>query len=368
MKLTFTIKHDLSVKRMYLHSFLALFSFVIISCTQTTSENTAHNKDVLPPEKNLVDTMVVQRQDFYREILSNGKLAAVRKAEMYFRSPGVVAAIKVRNGEKVTAGQVIAQLQPDEAELAFERSRVELERARIDRLDRLIGMGYTAADSLNILPDHLNIAEIRSGYRQALLNFREAQNQLRNLNLTAPFQGIAEGIVQRPFERADQGKPFCNLIDDRLYAIEFPLLETEVGQVSVGHEVEVTPVAMPVTARGWITEINPRIDANGLAWLRAEVANPGAYLEGMNVKVSIKRVTPGQLVVPKQAVVLRQNREVLFRYTGEGVAFWTYLSLLGENEHSYSVQAADGARLEPGDTIIISNNLNLAHESVVEVR
>jgi len=368
MNQTYAFKHDYSVKRMALHCFLIVFSFVAISCAPSTSETSNQNKDVLPPEKNMVDTMILRRQDFHREILSNGKLTAVRKAELYFRTPGIIAAIKVRNGEKVMAGQVIAQLQPDEAELAFERSRVELERARIDRRDRLISMGYSASDSANIQPEHLNIAEIRSGYRQALLNFREAENQLRNLKLTAPFQGIAEGIVQRPFERADQGKPFCNLIDDSMYAIEFPLLETEVGQVSIGHEVEITPVAIPVTTRGRITEINPRIDANGLAWLRAEVTNPGGYLEGMNVKVSIKRVTPGQLVVPKQAVVLRQNREVLFRYTGDGIAFWTYLNLLGENEHSYSVQAADGARLEPGDTIIISNNLNLAHESVVEVR
>ncbi len=368
MKLTCTFKHDQFVKLIALHCFLTLFSFVVISCSQTTSENATLNKDVLPPDKNLVDTMIIRKQDFYREILSNGKLTAVRKAELYFRSPGIIASIKVRNGEKVLAGQVIAYLMPHEAELTFERSKVELERVRIDRLDRLIGMGYTAADSLKILPEHLNIAEIRSGFQQAVLNFREAENQLRNLKLTAPFEGIIEGITQRAYERADQSKPLCNLINDRLFAIEFSLLETEVGLVSLGHEVEVTPIAMPVTSLGRITEINPRIDPNGLAWLRAEVVNPGGYLEGMNVKVSIKRVTSGQLVVPKQAVVLRQNREVLFRYTGSGVAFWTYLNLLGENEHSYAVQAADGARLEPGDTVIISNNLNLAHESVVEVR
>jgi membrane fusion protein (multidrug efflux system) len=87
----------------------------------------------------------------------------------------------------------------------------------------------------------------------------------------------------------------------------------------------------------------------------------------MNVKVSIKRAIPGQLVVPKQSVVLRQNREVLFRYT-KGTAYWTYINVLDENENQYSVIAAEGATLELGDTVIISNNLNLAHESEVEVK
>jgi uncharacterized Zn ribbon protein len=86
----------------------------------------------------------------------------------------------------------------------------------------------------------------------------------------------------------------------------------------------------------------------------------------MNVKVSIKKAVPNQLIVPKQAVVLRQNREVLFRYTG-GIAYWTYINVLDENENQYSVEAAEGATLEPGDTVIISNNLNLAHESEVEI-
>jgi membrane fusion protein, multidrug efflux system len=368
MKLTYTIKHEKTVKQVFLHCFIIAFSFAVFSCTNSTSETSTQSKDVLPPEKNLVDTMIVRSQDFYREIVSNGKLSAVQKAELYFRTTGIIDLVNIRSGAPVSAGQVLARLQTDEAKLAYERRKAELERTRIDRLDRLLGMGYTSEDSAAIQPEHMNIAGIRSGYTQALINYREAQNQLQHTTLTAPFSGKAEGVVQKPYEKTDLSKPFCTLINDRLFAISFPLLETEVGLVSLGQEVEVTPIAVPVTARGRITEINPRIDANGLAWLSAEVANPGGYLEGMNVKVSIKRVTPNQLVVPKQAVVLRQNREVLFRFTGEGVAFWTYLNLQGENEHSYSVQAADGARLEPGDTIIISNNLNLAHESVVEVR
>jgi len=148
--------------------------------------------------------------------------------------------------------------------------------------------------------------------------------------------------------------------------IDFPLLETEISQVQTGQKVTVTPVAGANETIGTIREINPRIDENGLAWVKAEVNNPGGYLEGMNVKVSIKKSIPGKLVVPKQAVVLRQNQEVLFRYTG-GIAYWTYVNVLDENEHYYSVIAREGATLEPGDTVIISNNLNLAHESEVEI-
>jgi len=57
--------------------------------------------DILPEEKNCVKTIVLQQQDFTRKIISNGKLAAILKAELYFRNPGVIEAIV---GEKRAVG------------------------------------------------------------------------------------------------------------------------------------------------------------------------------------------------------------------------------------------------------------------------
>ena len=211
----------------------------------------------------------------------------------------------------------------------------------------------------------MNIAAIRSGYNQAKIQHEEAVYQLENAALKAPFAGKVEGVTQKAWEKPDLSKPFCTLINDHRFTIEFPLLETEVHEVSNGQEITVTPLAGLKPARGVVTEINPRIDENGLAWVKAQVTNPGGYMEGMNMKVSIKKAIPNQLVVPRQAVVLRQNREVLFRFT-QGTAFWTYVEVLDENETQYAVIAAEGATLSAGDTIIVSNNLNLAHEAEVE--
>ena len=62
-----------------------------------------------------------------------------------------------------------------------------------------------------------------------------------------------------------------------------------------------------------VTEINPVIHENGMVEVKARISNKGNLLDGMQVKVSVKKSVPGQLVVPKEAVVLRQNQEVLFR-------------------------------------------------------
>ena len=339
---------------------------LLASCKSNTESSSTNPSESLLEEKNIVETVVLEKQDFTREIISNGKLAAIQKAELYFKNPGIIETIKVGNGEIVSVNAELARLQNDEYRFNVEKAQVNMEKAEIDRLDALLSMGYkTGAENISL--EHQKIADIRSGYNQANIQMAEATQQLENVILKAPFSGKVEGLKQKSFEKADLSKPFCTLINDSRFTIEFPLLETEFSEINTRQKVTVTPIAGAKQSEGNITEINPRIDENGLVWVKAEVTNPGGYLEGMNVKVSIKRAISGQLVVPKQAVVLRQNREVLFRYTG-GIAYWTYINVLDENEHQYSVVAAEGATLELGDTVIISNNLNLAHESEVEMK
>ena len=341
-------------------------SILFVGCKSNTENSEQNSNESLPEEKNIVETVILKKQDFTREIISNGKLAAIEKAELYFKNPGIIETIKVANGEIISVNAELARLQNDEYRFNVEKAQVNMEKAEIDRLDALLSMGYkTGAE--NISPEHRKIADIRSGYNQARIQMAEATQQLENVILKAPFSGKVEGLKQKSFEKSDLSKPFCTLINDSRFTIEFPLLETEFSEINTRQKVTVTPIAGAKQSEGNITEINPRIDENGLVWVKAEVTNPGGYLEGMNVKVSIKRAISGQLVVPKQAVVLRQNREVLFRYTG-GIAYWTYINVLDENEHQYSVVAAEGATLDLGDTVIISNNLNLAHESEVEIK
>lgn len=297
-------------------SFLLIVFVIVVnsSCkTKSEAQNETSNES-LPEEKNIVETVVLEKQDFTREIISNGKLAAILKAELYFKNPGIIETVKLRNGESVSANVELARLQNDEYRFNVEKAQVTMEKAEIDRLDALLSMGYKTGPE-NISTEHLKIADIRSGYNQAKIQLAESTQQLDNISLKAPFSGKVEGLKQKSFEKADLSRPFCTLINDSKFTIDFPLLETEISQVNSGQNVTVTPIAGAKQTTGIITEINPRIDENGLTWLKAEVTNPGGYLEGMNVKVSIKRAISGQLVVPKQAVVLRQNREVLFRYT-----------------------------------------------------
>jgi len=356
-----------------LNKSLKFFSFsfliTIAICSACSHSETAQKleKQSIKVEKNLVEVITLAQQDFTREILSNGKLSASRKATLWFKSAGIVKSITVKNGQFIREGSLVADLQPEDFLTSLKRAEAAFERARIDRLNAFLAMGYKQADSASISAEHRKIAEIKSGYSESAISLEEARRQYESASLVAPISGKVEGISQQPWEKADLSKPFCSIIDDALFNVAFPLLEAEVGEVAPGQRVVVTPVAGAKEGTGAITSINPRVDENGLAWLTAEVKNPGGYIEGMNAKISIRKIIPGKLVVPKQAVVIRQDRHVLFCYKS-GIAWWTYVNVLDENEKFYAVEAAEGATLSAGDTVIVSNNLNLAHESAVTLK
>ena len=105
-----------------------------------------------------------------------------------------------------------------------------------------------------------------------------------------------------------------------------------------------------------------------LAEIRQMLEGECTLADGMNVRVAVRQKVPGQLVVPKSAVVIRDNLEVLFRYK-DGRAQWTYVHTSLANSREYVVEANldRGAELNPGDLVIVSGNLNLADGSEVSL-
>ena len=310
-----------------------------------------------------VDTLV--RRDFTRELISNGRLAAARRAVLPFRVAGTIASVDVRNGDRVGAGACIARLDTTDVALQLRRALLTRERARLEFHDVLVGLGYPLGDTLAPPAEVVRLARIRSGYADAEAAVESARRDLNHCLLRAPFAGKVADIARQAYERAEGD--FCTLLDDSRLRVRFPALESEYGLLRPGMEVTVSPFADPRReVRGRITAVNPTVDARGQVQVDAEVANDGSLADGMNVRVAVRERVPGQLVVPKSAVVIRDNLEVLFRCK-EGRAVWTYVhtSLANSREYVVEPNTERGAELNPGDLVIVTGNLNLADGSNV---
>jgi RND family efflux transporter MFP subunit len=352
--------------------YLTLFflAYILYACGTKTGTSMNAEKRQYTEQQNPVEVMVLQKSTFRKELVNNGKLVALRKSELQFRVGEQLERLNFRNGDAIKAGQIIADLNPFTYRQQLGNAQIQLKKTRLEMQNVLIGQGYNTMDSTAIPPHIYEMASVRSGFAEASQSLKIAQFNLESTRLIAPFSGKLANITQKQYDRINAGTTFCTLIDDSEFEAEFRIVESEANDIQLGSEVQLIPFSDQTVYKGRISEINPVIDANGLILVKALVKNPGGLMDGMNVRVLVEKEIPDQLVVPKSAVLLRDNQEVLFKCTHDSIAFWTYIQTTGENTTSYSVIAHPdkGATLEPWDTIIVSGNLNLAHESKVTVK
>ena len=121
-----------------------------------------------------VDTMTLHTSTFNKQIVCNGRLRAKAKSELNFVTQGITAEIFVKEGMAVQKGALIASLDKRERLRELEKAEKELERAKVELVDKLIGLGYDA--TMQGIPDDvMKRAEVTSGYFSAQYQLQSAK-------------------------------------------------------------------------------------------------------------------------------------------------------------------------------------------------
>lgn len=358
------------MKRRLITAVLLMTALIPYGCRSSSEKKSGGSDGVATPEVNEVETVTLHKEDFAHQIISNGKLKANRRTTLSFGTTGSISQLNIRTGSRIEAGHIAARLDRPDLKLTVEDAKLAMYRAEIELYDILAGLGHTARDTAEIPVDIMTMAKMRSGYTSARNNMKRAELEYAGTVLKAPFSGKIADLNVKLHDRVTS-EPICTIIDDSSLEIEFHVMESEFASVSVGLPVTVKPFADQTrTYHGKISEINPVIDENGQILVRAVIRNDGSLIEGMNAKVIVERLIPGQLIVPRSAVVSRNGLDVVFKYEDDGKAHWTYVTIVSSNGDSFAITANKdrNATLDEGDRIIISGNLYLADKSDVRIK
>ncbi|MBQ3153149.1 MAG: efflux RND transporter periplasmic adaptor subunit [Bacteroidaceae bacterium] len=315
-----------------------------------------------------IETMILYESTFNRELSGNGKVVAKRSAEMRFSSSEQIAHIWVRNGDKVRKGEKLAQLDLFALERSLAQAKDNFEQSKLDLQDVLIGRGYSLDAQASAPVDEVELAKVKSGYNKALIAYELAENNFRKATLVAPFDGVIANLKAKE-NNISNGDVFCMVIDDKKPEVEFSVLESELSLVKRGYPVYVQPFVNSTSEAliGSVSEINPIVENNGMVKVKAQVKNNGTLLQGMNVNILLRQPMEQALVIPKTAVVMRSGKPVVFTRVN-GKAQWNYVQITAENSDSCVVasRSKEYEGLSVGDSVIVSGNLNLAHETKLD--
>ncbi len=310
-----------------------------------------------------VKTALIENVDFQKQIISNGKIKALKKSELRFKTNERLSAINVQNGQKVKKGQILAYLDNDLLKNQLLKAEIEFDKAKNKLLEEKINYGLDDSSSIKITPDVLKSLQIKSGYLEAQNALANNQLLYKQTFLRAPFHGIAANIEINEGDYITSSDVFCTIINPTQLEVLFSIMESDIDFIYKKQRAEIVPFAVgrDKKYRASITEINPLVSENGLIKVKAKIDTIDTSLfHGMNVKVFINHPIENVIVIPKEALVLRSNKEVVFTIK-DNLAKWNFVEVLGENSTAYAIKK--GVKL--GDTIIVSGNMNLSHDAHV---
>lgn len=255
----------------------------------------------------------------YPTIEDDDGLDALGSTTVYAKVQGTVSKISVRNGETVSVGQTILELESD-----------------------------TLADEVKNAADSL---------KDAQLSLQSQYDTLDNYRVTAPIDGTIIDKYYKQGETSESNKPLCIIYDLSYLTLTLDVDELDIGKISVGQKAAVTADAVPdSTYEGTITKIGINgTTTSGVTTypVTIRIDETKGLLPGMNVDVSIVvKESKNALSIPSGAV--EHSGRVLVKTadgsTGEGAPEgYSYVAVkTGASDDNY-VEILSG--LADGDTV-----------------
>ena len=313
------------------------------------------------PEAVLVKTIKLEPSTFYHELISNGKAWSSKKAVVPFKVNGIIKEIIYsKRTERSKQATLLAVIEDFEYKTQLLQAKQALEKAEINFKDDLLS-NFSSSDTTGMSRAKIKISRISSGLNDAITALSVAEYNYNNTRIYSPLDGVVANLEAMQWNPSQNYKSLCTVIFDEVMEVEFPVIESEYSFINKGMPVGIIPFISDSTMiSGKISQINPLVDENGMIKVKAQFQNNGRLIDGMNVKIVIKKPVSKRLVVPKEALVIRQGKDVIF-VRQDSLAIWKYVTV--EFENSTSVSIKEG--LEAGDLVIIGGNINLAHETTV---
>lgn len=214
----------------------------------------------------------------------SGTLVAARRAELRPQVGGTVLAMRVREGDRVSAGQALAVIdtmvladQARSARLAVTSAELgahtaERNRARSEELFRAGAIAERDMEAARNLA-----AQATAMLEDARARAASAQKQLSNATVRAPFAGVVSEV---PVSVGDVvqpgGNPVAIVVDLGSLELEAAVPASNLEALKVGAPVEFTVAAHAGRVfEGRVARVNPAVDAT-TGQLRLYVQVPNA--------------------------------------------------------------------------------------------
>jgi RND family efflux transporter MFP subunit len=338
-------------------SALALAVATLAACAKTE-----------PPQEPVravkVMTVGVQPAEFQQEWA--GEVRARSESRLGFRVAGKLVARPAEVGQRVKAGQVLAQLDATDYQLSAQAAQAQLQGAQTQRdLAAAEFKRYADLRAQNFISAaELERREATLKGAQATLAQAQAQsqaqaNQKGYTALVADRPGVVVAVEAEPGQVVGAGAPVVRVADDGPRDVVVAVPEQQVAGVRVGAEAQVRLWAAGALLKARVREVAASADPVSRTYA-VKLGLDGAGAEApLGATAYVQWAATGPAV--KAADALLKLPTSALRAQGQGSAVWVYDPAAGVvRSRGVEVNTADGNQaviasgLKTGEQVVVA--------------
>ncbi len=315
--------------------------------------------EALEPSPLPVTASPVARDTLFEVVEATGRISSARTQEMVAQIQGVVSLAPAGEGYPVNRGQVVFRIAAGEQAAQLQNALSQYRSAQA--LYDFECVNYSG----ELTEERSEMIRSTTGLLQAEADLARARTQYGNAALTAGFDGVVAEVLAREGMTVYPGTRLGSVVDMESLQAEIDLDERDLVLCAQGARAYVTVPSLGDSAFvGQVFSVSPVIDQTTRSGTVLVSLPPVPGMRpGATARVEIvTSVVPDQLLVPEEAVLVRDDRQMVFAVL-DGRADWRYVTTAGSGRGMVAVSEG----VSEGEPVITGGHYSLAHDAPVAV-
>jgi len=276
----------------------------------------------------------------------------------------------VEIGDEINEGKIIAKIDDTTIRMQLEEARAEISpieaklnffNRQAERLNQLAKQNNAAKNRL----DEVNSDRDQMRGELSMMNTRlaQARDKLNRTTILAPFNGVVAERFKEAGEWAKIGDELVRLVNTEATEIQGRIQQQSATFIKKGDSIEVTD-GQARTMATVKTLVPVGDDISRLYEIRLDF-DETAWLAGHAVRIKVPTAIPQNvLVVPRDALVIRENTIKVFRILEDNTAEAVYVKTGIANDMLIEVTGD----INEGDKIVVRGNERLLPQQQVNIQ
>lgn len=333
-------------------------SIALITAASLLSGCAAHQAQPVKEPAIPVSVTTAKTASFSTPIQLSGTLASVHSTTLGAAAAGRIVSMDVRVGDRVSAGELVAQIDTSQygaqlagaragasaasysqraaqAQLAQAQSRLQLAQVTARRMSSLYAQGAISKQQQD--ETQSSLAAARAGVEQAQAGLSAAAGMtaqaqagvsaaavpLQNTSISAPYSGIVTQKFVQPGAVVGPGSPVVAIQNTSDLELDVALPEDDAASLIPGKALLVRVdalgnVRVPATVRAIVPSQNPALRS---AMVKIALAPRAGLLPGMFARIDVSGAPHSGVSVPLSALVTRADQPGVFTVRGNSASF-----------------------------------------------